>query len=1510
MRKSLFCLLTAVLFLSLATPGLAATLSLNAGWNLVSSRAPITVAQTFNTPQIVSCWSWDTTLGAWKVYLPKEGDGGQGYATGKGFSLLTDIAPANGFWVNVTDTPTTTFPLALTLSGTETTASVLGLKPGWNLMGVPSASPISATTFAAKGTFTSVWKWSGSTWSVFLPGETIPGAYAASKGFSALATLQPGDGFWVNCGATAETQVTVVEQPPLMGKVSEVVDKSDKASYKPLAGAEVWVNGLSVGKTDSQGVFQATNYGESVLIAIKQEGYVDSSETFTVPESKQLYLFVQKQDPTTATLTATDTEVIGKASALKPTPKVITSADGTTSLQVVNMSLKKDITVAVTPYASYNTAPPVSSFSAAGLTSPEVLGGGIVNIVDASGNETDNETAGFSAKISVRTSKLLGKWTVEALEKKVNTDKTGKIHLFTRSGPGWAKVGDAIINTIDDKTQIKALMPAPGISTSALAHFVFVLDSIGEAPKTDQVTGTVIDSLTQQGVPGVYVGMDGVDTESVTDDLGKFTIPVKMAALKELNLPAIYLYTWKDGYSSAYQQLPTSGETIAPLSVAIEKFAAMTQIQGTIKDGNGAPIADAKVTVKTPSVLTEILIDGPEVTTGAKIITGKEDEATFKWEILDPTDWVTVVKTIQAKGKNTLATEDINSLITAQTSDTYFPIHLEVTHGGGNGASFVEMANGGAYVYTFSDGTQTVQEIWFDLVPDYSNFSFMDTWTDGNGVYEFYGIEEKLTPFLTANAVATGFASAPFTPLPAADQEGTYTLDFALIAKPPAQQLAWEFENGAGEWTTSFTSQGAAVSSQIGWQAVTNPEQKALSIKLKESLYQPDSVWVDVVGTIVGPITIDQTQSDEFYKVATAQLSFQENNQTKTIPVILYDVHDWLTDTPPDGFYDWLEPDYNQPSASSFYLWYDSEANPNQSPTPYDSYHLQAGSTVMVSYEGPPAAPALPPAFLGSTAFWVGNQAPGADTGTYYDATLPVSTSNPVTIYDATLESPLLDLTSFSQATLQFASWFEVNAAMDTYSSLTVEVAVMDPGLADGEALLLETDWAQTTVKKGEYLPLVQYNPNSGYYTGVTPAALAKPALAKMAPTKARGGGTTLRRLTKAAAPSTALRPATAAIAPKPVKLYDSILPDDVDGDGMADSWEAQWLCAVDGNLDPMGDNDGDLFYNIEEYYDQTAPCDNTSQPLDVDVNYLLDSWEFLQTCPLVGGDPSADADNDGFSDFDEFLAQSDPCDPNSPADIDNDGMPDSWEAQWSCAVAGDLLPYADPDSDGTNNYDEYWALTDPCSGIPAPVPFSGWPLTSAGEGTAPEWMPYEINLSPYAGHTIKLRYTFSFANGKNNLYRGWAIDNVRVIDQESYRYFELLTPDFGYYGDYSYQPVTTGSSWAGNYTLAISNGTQDDMFGTQTPWTPDNQGITVNQTDLSFTTTILFAGKPCTVEGYFYDETYSALTFYFSDQATSSEISGWGDATRGTDGLITGTIAGYDWSTGGTFYQGSIVIQ
>ncbi|MCF8088009.1 MAG: hypothetical protein K9L23_08100, partial [Desulfotignum sp.] len=76
--------------------------SLTSGWNLagLKSDQAKTIADLIsgNETIIASVWKWQD--GGWAVYLPGQDDGGAAYADSKGFSVLSDIEPGEGFWVN------------------------------------------------------------------------------------------------------------------------------------------------------------------------------------------------------------------------------------------------------------------------------------------------------------------------------------------------------------------------------------------------------------------------------------------------------------------------------------------------------------------------------------------------------------------------------------------------------------------------------------------------------------------------------------------------------------------------------------------------------------------------------------------------------------------------------------------------------------------------------------------------------------------------------------------------------------------------------------------------------------------------------------------------------------------------------------------------------------------------------------------------------------------------------------------------------------------------------------------------------------------------------------------------------------------------------------------------------------------------------------------------------------------------------------------------------------------
>ncbi|MHB8165176.1 MAG: fibronectin type III domain-containing protein [Sulfuricella sp.] len=97
----------------------------------------------------------------------------------------------------------------ITIGNTLPTAPVVNLAPGWNLVGNGMNTPISASSvFGNPANVTTVWKWeptgvtAGITypaWAFYAPSLADGGAaYAASKSYDFLTTINPGEGFWVN----------------------------------------------------------------------------------------------------------------------------------------------------------------------------------------------------------------------------------------------------------------------------------------------------------------------------------------------------------------------------------------------------------------------------------------------------------------------------------------------------------------------------------------------------------------------------------------------------------------------------------------------------------------------------------------------------------------------------------------------------------------------------------------------------------------------------------------------------------------------------------------------------------------------------------------------------------------------------------------------------------------------------------------------------------------------------------------------------------------------------------------------------------------------------------------------------------------------------------------------------------------------------------------------------------------------------------------------------------------
>ncbi|MCX7170494.1 MAG: peptidylprolyl isomerase [Proteobacteria bacterium] len=85
---------------------------------------------------------------------------------------------------------------------TLATGPTLKMISGWNLVGNSVNTPLNvATTLGDAARVSTVWKWIAATgkWAFYTPAEADGGAaHAAARGYDSLATINGGEGFWVN----------------------------------------------------------------------------------------------------------------------------------------------------------------------------------------------------------------------------------------------------------------------------------------------------------------------------------------------------------------------------------------------------------------------------------------------------------------------------------------------------------------------------------------------------------------------------------------------------------------------------------------------------------------------------------------------------------------------------------------------------------------------------------------------------------------------------------------------------------------------------------------------------------------------------------------------------------------------------------------------------------------------------------------------------------------------------------------------------------------------------------------------------------------------------------------------------------------------------------------------------------------------------------------------------------------------------------------------------------------
>lgn len=195
-----------------AGAALSFSLQVPPGWNLLgnSLNQTLSVASLYGDPNtVITVWKWDAANSNWQFYTPQmDAAALQSYASGKGYGVLSEIKPGEGYWVNAKAQS------SANQTGDSFILIAAGLAKGWNLVATgndiaPSALNANLKASVVPVDVKTLWVWDNplSKWYFYAPSLEAQGGsaltdYIAGKSYldftSNNKTLGKGTGFWVN----------------------------------------------------------------------------------------------------------------------------------------------------------------------------------------------------------------------------------------------------------------------------------------------------------------------------------------------------------------------------------------------------------------------------------------------------------------------------------------------------------------------------------------------------------------------------------------------------------------------------------------------------------------------------------------------------------------------------------------------------------------------------------------------------------------------------------------------------------------------------------------------------------------------------------------------------------------------------------------------------------------------------------------------------------------------------------------------------------------------------------------------------------------------------------------------------------------------------------------------------------------------------------------------------------------------------------------------------------------
>ncbi len=601
-----------------------------------------------------------------------------------------------------------------------------------------------------------------------------------------------------------------LEDKPLGGQAIEVVESDNKVQVELQSAMFTYG-------------YAETTKGQDIYMFVQP---VDKAKTPLAPEAPVC-------DPCSEEV---QTGGLGKVvpvnvlSYEKPVPKTISSSDATTKLVISNMKLKKDITVAVTPYKSAKFIPKVNNISTdTGLQNIIIVSGADVNIVDAKGVPTTAEKVCFCGSVSIATTHSIGGIDLSKISQDISSGN-GELYLLVFKDKKWQKVNAAL----ELKLQTGNKYSINQVQAKTLRLYPFVIVYV---PKPDLVfSGSITGKITtanNEAVKGALVQLGGYDTFAVSDSSGNYTLTYTAKKADEpVTLP---IYISKYGYYSKAKAVQVSSSSPnAVEDIFLEKVQNYVGVKGIVKDSEkNTGIGGASVKMFSPALVEQASASGSTASVGTK------EGVSYYWYVYYKYQDGTESKVYEVQEGSNSITVPANNLI----NDGLYYIDVEIYHVAGD-TQFTEKQR---FILLKSGSTYNWYYKATPLVP-----GTLTAITDGSGNYKFENLPQDIMPFAVFTAEATGYQKSDGKKVEGTVVDGFYTLDFALTKKAvaPGVQVGYYKE----DFETELTDKKWVLensSAQVGWQVLKNPETVSVASALLNQIAYPDRPTVDVEGEVV-----------------------------------------------------------------------------------------------------------------------------------------------------------------------------------------------------------------------------------------------------------------------------------------------------------------------------------------------------------------------------------------------------------------------------------------------------------------------------------------------------------------------------------------------------------------------------------------------------------------------------------------------------------------------------------